>query len=271
MPVILTGMVVPVKEKCYTVMRILHQEEFVMFALGTIINTGAVIAGGILGIILKKGIPEKCQHILMQACGIATIFIGISGVLKEMLVISNGTIETKGTFLLIFSLVLGGLAGSLMSIEDRLEHMGDILKRKLHSEKDTRFVEGFVTSTLVICVGAMAIVGSIEDGLTGNCSTLTAKAILDFVIVLIFASTLGKGVVFSALPLFFYQGAITVLAALLGDFMDASLISDISFIGSALIFCVGINIAFGKKFNTGNLLPALLVPIIVHLRPLLPF
>lgn len=218
-----------------------------MFGFGTIINTAAVIAGGIAGVVLKKGIPENCQKILMQACGIATIFIGVSGTLKEMLVINGSSIETKGTFLLILSLVLGGLAGSLLSIEDRLERLGELLKKKLHSEKDTRFVEGFVTSTLVICIGAMAIVGAIEDGLTGNFSTLTAKAILDFVIVMIFASTLGKGVIFSSLPLFLYQGAITILAAVLGDFMSPSLISDISFVGSALIFCVGVNIAFGKK------------------------
>lgn len=236
-----------------------------MFGFGTIINTAAVIAGGIAGVVLKKGIPENCQKILMQACGIATIFIGVSGALKEMLVINGSSIETKGTFLLILSLVLGGLAGSLLSIEDRLERLGELLKKKLHSEKDSQFVEGFVTSTLVICIGAMAIVGAIEDGLTGNFSTLTAKAILDFVIVMIFASTLGKGVIFSALPLFLYQGAITILAAILGDFMSPSLISDISFVGSALIFCVGVNIAFGKKFNVGNMLPALLVPVIYQL------
>lgn len=236
-----------------------------MFGFGTIINTAAVIAGGIAGVVLKKGIPENCQKILMQACGIATIFIGVSGTLKEMLVINGSSIETKGTFLLILSLVLGGLAGSLLSIEDRLERLGELLKKKLHSEKDTQFVEGFVTSTLVICIGAMAIVGAIEDGLTGNFSTLTAKAILDFVIVMIFASTLGKGVIFSALPLFLYQGVITILAAVLGDFMSPSLISDISFVGSALIFCVGVNIAFGKKFNVGNMLPALLVPVIYQM------
>lgn len=236
-----------------------------MIGLGTIINTVAVIAGGISGVVLKRGIPEKCQKILMQACGIATIFIGVSGTLKEMLVINGSSIETRGTFLLILSLVFGGLAGSLLSIEDRLERLGELLKKKLHSERDTQFVEGFVTSTLVICIGAMAIVGAIEDGLTGNFSTLTAKAILDFVIVIIFASTLGKGVIFSAIPLFLYQGAITVLAAILGDFMSPSLIGDISFIGSALIFCVGVNIAFGKKFNVGNLLPALLVPVIYQL------
>lgn len=236
-----------------------------MFGFGTIINTAAVIAGGIAGVVFKKGIPENCQKILMQACGIATIFIGASGVLKEMFVINGSSIETKGTFLLILSLVLGGLAGSLLSIEDRLERLGELLKKKLHSEKDTGFVEGFVTSTLVICIGAMAIVGSIEDGLTGNFSTLTAKAILDFIIVMIFASTMGKGVIFSALPLFLYQGAITILAAVLGDFMNPLLISGISFVGSALIFCVGVNVAFGKKFNVGNLLPALIVPVIYQL------
>ena len=238
-----------------------------MFGLGTIINTVAVIAGGIIGVALKKGIPESCSKILMQACGVSTIFIGVAGVLKQMLVITDGQIETQGTLLLIFSLVLGGLAGELLKIEERLEHLGDFLKKKLHSEKDDQFVEGFVTSTLVICIGAMAIVGAIEDGLTGNYSTLTAKAILDFVIVIVFASTLGKGVIFSALPLFLYQGAITCFAALLGNFMSTALISDISFVGSALIFCVGINVAFGKKFNVGNMLPALIIPVIYGLLP----
>lgn len=239
-----------------------------MFATGTLINTGAVIGGGLLDIVLKKGIPERCQKVLMQACGVATIFIGVSGVLQKMLVIDQGSLKTQGTFLLIFSLVLGSLIGSLLSIEDQLERSGEWLKHKLHSRQDPHFVEGFVTATLVICIGAMAIVGSIEDGLTGNFSTLTAKAILDFVIILIFASTLGVGVIFSAIPLFLYQGAITCVAALLGDFMSESLISDISFVGSALIFCVGVNVAFGKKFSVGNMLPALLIPILYALLPL---
>ena len=233
-----------------------------MFGLGTLINTAAVIAGGLIGVTLKKGIPEKHSQILMQACGVSTIFIGASGVLEKMLVISDGTLKAQGTMLLIFSMVLGSLAGSLLDIEARLESFGDFLKKKLHTENDTHFVEGFVTCTLVICIGAMAIVGSIEDGLTGDYSTLTAKAILDFVIVVIFASTLGKGVIFSALPLFVYQGLITCAAKAFGDFMSTALIADISYVGSALIFCVGINIAFGKKFPAGNMLPSLLIPAI---------
>lgn len=233
-----------------------------MFGLGTIINTASVIAAGLIGVTLKKGIPEKHSQILMQACGVATIFIGAGGVLEKMLVIKDGTLQTQGTMLLIFSMVIGSLLGSILDIEARIENFGEFLKKKLHTESDTLFVEGFMTCTLVICIGAMAIVGAIKDGLTGDYSTLAAKAVLDFVVVMIFASSLGKGTIFSALPLFVYQGLITCAAALFGDFMSPSLISDVSFVGSALIFCVGINISFGKKFPVGNMLPALLIPAV---------
>lgn len=233
-----------------------------MWGLGTCINTGAVIAGGLLGITLKKGIPESCKEVLMQACGVSTIFIGIGGVLSKMLVLKDGSLETQGTMLLIFSLVIGGLIGALFSIEQHLEHVGDFLKKKFHTENDNRFVEGFVTATLVICIGAMAIVGSIEDGLTGDYSTLAAKSVLDFVIVAIFASTLGKGVIFSALPLFLYQGGITCIAAVFGNIVSPELINSMSYVGSALIFCVGVNVAFGKKFAVGNMLPAVLIPVV---------
>lgn len=233
-----------------------------MFGLGTLINSGAVVAGGLLGVLLKKGIPERFKDTMMAACGVATIFIGISGVLSKMLVVENGAIGTQGSMLLIFSLVIGGFIGALLSIEKRLENAGEYLKRKLHNENDSQFVEGFVTATLVICIGAMAIVGSIEDGLTGNFSTLAAKAVLDFVIVAIFASTLGKGVIFSAIPIFLYQGAITCIAAGFGNVMSEGLISNMSFVGSALIFCVGVNVAFGKKFAVGNMLPAIFIPVL---------
>lgn len=236
----------------------------IMFGLGTIINTVAVVAGGVIGVTLKRGIPKQCSDVLMQGCGVATIFIGAGGVLQKMLVINNGSLETQGTMLLILSLVIGGLIGSLIDIENRLERLGDYLKKKFGTDGDNHFVEGFVTCTLVICIGAMAIIGAIEDGLNGNYSVLTAKAVLDFVIVIVFSSTLGKGVIFSALPLFIYQGAITCIAAVFGDFMSTALIDNISFVGSALIFCVGVNICMSKKFAVGNLLPALFIPVIYH-------
>lgn len=235
-----------------------------MFGLGTIINTAAVIVGGLVGMCLKNGLKKNMQDILMQACGVATIFIGASGTLAKMLVIENNSITVKGTMLLIFSMVLGGMLGELIHIEEKMDTLGERIKKAVKAEKDNLFVEGFVNVSLIICVGAMAIVGSIQDGISGDYSLLATKAILDLVIVAVFASTYGVGAVFSAVPIFVYQGGITLIASVGGSFLSEVIISDLSFIGNALIFCVGINIAFGKKFRVGNMLPALLVPIIYH-------
>lgn len=232
-----------------------------MFGIGTIINTLAVVAGGLVGMRFKSGLKPRFQDILISACGIGTIFIGASGALSEMLTINNGKLATQGSMLLILSLVIGGLIGEGLRIEDHMDSLGEKLKKMFHAEKDNRFVEGFVSTALVICVGAMAIVGSIQDGLTGDYNTLAVKALLDFIIVIVFAASYGPGVVCSAIPLFIYQGGITLVAHFVGAFVPQVLINNLSFVGSVLIFCVGANLIFGKKFKVGNLLPALLVPI----------
>lgn len=231
-----------------------------MIGLGTLINTGAVIAGGVAGLLIRSGLKKTMQDSLMRACGVATIFIGIAGTLSKMLTFTNGVFETQKTMLLILSLVLGTAAGEALHLEDKMDSLGEKIKRATKREDDSRFVEGFVSVSLIICVGAMAIVGSIQDGISGNYTMLAAKAVLDAIIVMVFASTYGIGAVLSALPLFIYQGIITLVAALFGTFVTQGIISDLSFIGSALIFCVGVNIAFGKKFRVGNMLPAILVP-----------
>ena len=236
-----------------------------MFGLGTIINTIAVIVGGLIGMCLKNGLKKNIQDILMQACGVATIFIGAAGTLSKMFIIENNMVSVKGTMLLIFSLVLGGILGEMIHIEEKMDALGERIKRAVKAEKDNLFVEGFVNVSLIICVGAMAIVGSIQDGISGDYSLLMTKAVLDLVIVIVFASTYGMGAVFSAVPIFVYQGGITLIAAIGGSFLSDAIISDLSFIGNALIFCVGVNIAFGKKFRVGNMLPALIVPVIFHL------
>lgn len=233
-----------------------------MTGLGTLINTAAVIAGGLIGLFLKNGLKKRMQDILMQACGIATVFIGASGALAKMLVVKDGQLETTGTMLLIFSLVIGGIAGEWLDIEQKMDILGEKIKKAVKAQNDNLFVEGFVNVSLIICVGAMAIVGSIQDGISGDYSMLMAKAVLDLVIVLIFASTYGIGAVFSAVPIFIYQGSITLLAAFFGSFVSDVIVSDLSYVGSVLIFCVGINIVFGKRIKVGNLLPALLVPVI---------
>ena len=232
-----------------------------MIGLGTIINTAAVVAGGLLGLLLKNGIAKKFETILMQALGLATIFIGAGGVLKYMLVVENGGIDTRGTMLLIFSLVIGCILGQWLDIEAKMEVLGLKLKTAVKIKNDNRFVEGFVTTSLIICVGAMAIVGAMQDGLSGDSSMLVAKALLDFALVAILASAYGVGPIFAAIPIFVYQGAITLIAMLFGTVISDVLIEELSFVGSALIFCVGVNLVKEKTFRVANMLPALLVPI----------
>jgi uncharacterized membrane protein YqgA involved in biofilm formation len=236
-----------------------------VIGLGTIINTAAVIAGGLLGLLLKNGFAKRFEQILMQALGLAIIFIGAGGVLKYMLIVENGTIATRGTMLLIFSLVLGCLLGELLNIEAKVEALGIKLKAAVGMKNDNRFVDGFVTTSLIICVGAMAIVGAMQDGLSGDSSMLIAKAILDFALVVILASTYGVGAIFSALPIFVYQGTITLIAALFGSVISEDLIAQLSFVGSALIFCVGVNLVREKTFRVANMLPGLLIPILAEL------
>ena len=177
---------------------------------GTIINCAAVVAGGILGLLLKKGLPERFQNILICICGLSTLFMGIAGTLKEMFTVENGMLQTHGTLMIIFSLVLGALTGELLNIEKRIEELGEWLKVKSGSSGDTRFMDGFLNTSLTICIGAMAVVGSIQDGLNGDFTTLTAKAILDFIIVVVMTSSLGKGCIFSAIPVGIFQGSINL-------------------------------------------------------------
>lgn len=232
--------------------------------IGTIVNTLAVIVGSMIGIMIKGGLKQRYQEIIMQALGLATLFIGASGAMSGMLKVIDNGLETQGSMLLIGSLVFGALVGEFLNIELRLEQIGEWLKSKVHIKNDTHFVEGFVTSALVICVGAMAIVGALQDGLQGDPSTLFAKSILDFIIVMVFASTLGIGVTFSALPLFVYQGSITLFATFLKLFLTQGVITNLSFIGSVLIFAVGINLCFDKKIKVANLLPAMIIPFFFH-------
>lgn len=234
-----------------------------MKGLGTIVNVLAVLVGSGIGLFIKSGLKPRFQSILIQACGIASLLIGAGGTMAGMLTTTGNGFGTKNSMLLIFSLVLGGLLGEAINIEAGLERMGTRLKSVMKDNSDSRFVEGFVTASLIICVGAMAIVGSLQDGLTGDHALLFSKSILDFVIVMVFASTFGLGVMCSALPLGILQGGVTLTAGLIAPILSDALIANLSFVGSALIFCVGINITFGNKIKVGNLLPALLIPMVV--------
>ncbi len=238
-----------------------------MIGLGTIANTIAVIIGGCIGLFLKKGIKKSLQDSLLQAMGIAVLFIGISGTLSQMLVFKDGHLETTGTMLMIFSLLIGTLIGEIINIEAKLEKLGEIARKILHADEQSKFVDAFVTVTLVICIGAMAIIGALQDGLSGDYNLLLTKAILDSVICMVFASTMGAGVLLAALPLFIYQGLITLCASFISPYLTTAMINDICYIGNILITIIGINLTFNNiiHIRVGNMLLALIVPVVYHI------
>lgn len=238
-----------------------------MIGIGTIVNVIAVIVGSTIGLLARKGIPTRLQEAMMKVLGIATMFIGLSGTLAEMLVVTEDGLSANGTMLMILSLVIGTAIGELLKIEDGLESIGDKLKKlRLFQNASASFTEGFVTATLVTSIGAMAIIGSFNDGLGLGAELLYTKSILDFVSTMIFASTLGVGVLCSFVPMGLYQGLLTLLARILQPlFEGTTIISDLSMVGSVLIFAIGINLFAGKQVKVGNMLPALIIPIVYGL------
>lgn len=234
-----------------------------MIGLGTLGNIALILAGATIGMLIKGGLKQRFQETIMNGLGLAVMFIGLSGALEGMLLVTDGKISSTNVMLMIVSLAVGGFIGEAIAIEERLDRIGEWLKRKLkvNPEKDKGFVEGFVNSSLLFCVGAMAIIGSLRDGLSADPSMLLAKGVIDGVVSIFFASTLGIGVFFSVIPVGIYQGVITLAAGFVEPFLSDVLVSNLSFIGSILIFAIGINMIFGKKIRTGNLLPAVLIPI----------
>ncbi|MBQ7887823.1 MAG: DUF554 domain-containing protein [Clostridia bacterium] len=233
-----------------------------MIGLGTIINSAFVLAGGVLGFLFGKALKESYQDIMVKACGVSTIFIGASGAFKHMLTIEGGALSTTGEMLLVISMCLGGLIGEILNIKGNLERFGEWLKVKSHSERDPRFIEGFASATFTLCIGAMAIIGPMNDALYHDYTILTTKGILDMIIVMALTASMGKGPVFSVIPMAIWQGLMTVLASFIGPLMTDAALSNLSSVGNVLIFGVGINLAFGKKIKVANYLPALIIAVV---------
>ena len=245
-------------------------EGDVMIGLGTIVNVLAIIAGGIVGLIFRGGLKERFRDILIQACGLAVIFIGAAGAFEMIFTVSGDRLSSGSTMLIVISLVIGGLVGELLNIEKGLDSLGERLKKLVRAGSDNKFVDGFVTASLVFCVGAMAICGPIDEALTGDSTTLYIKSILDMIMVMVLASVYGVGALFSALAVGIYQGIFTVFGVFIADLMTDALIVSLSGVGSVLIFAVGVNLLWPKKIRVGNLLPALLVPVVWELIRLIP-
>ena len=230
--------------------------------IGTFINTAAILAGGLLGGLFGRFLKETAQETLMKVCGVSTLFIALSGTLEKMLQVQDGRLVSSGSMLLIGCLALGAFLGELLDLEAGFERFGSWLKIKTGNAKDKGFVDAFVTASLTVCIGAMAIVGSIQDGILGDYSILATKAILDLIIIMVMTASLGRGCVFSAIPVAVFQGSITALAGLIKPLMTAAALDNLSLVGNVLIFCVGINLVWGKKIRVANLLPAVVLAVI---------
>ncbi len=217
---------------------------------GTIVNVFAIIAGSLAGVALSGGIPKKYTDTIMEGIGLAVILIGLKGALKS-----------DDLLLVIFSLVIGSIIGEFLKIEDRLERMGRWLETRFSKAGDG-IAKGFVTASLIYCVGSMAIVGSLESGLTGNHQTLFAKSVLDGVSAVVFASTFGIGVLFSAVPVLLYQGSITLTASLIKPLLTPVVVTQMSAVGGLLIVGIGLNLLEIRKIKVGNMLPAIGIPLI---------
>ena len=235
--------------------------------MGTLINAAGVVAGGLLGLTVGRFIKEKYQNAVVQVCGLGTMCLGIAGVMEGMLSVEDGRIVSGRGLFVILCLAVGVLIGEWIDLEAKFERFGEWLKKKSGNAKDEKFVDGFVITSLTICIGAMAILGAIQDGVLGDYSLLATKAVIDFVFVMVMTASLGIGCMFSAIPVLVYQGAVTALATLLRPVMTEAALANLSMVGSVLIFCVASNLVFGKRFKVANLLPAIVVAVAAAFLP----
>ena len=227
--------------------------------MGTIVNSMAVLLGGLLGLLIQRGLSKRIEEMAMKLRGVSVFLVGIEGVLSSMMVVdSDGRLSASGSLLLIVSLVVGGVLGEALGIDEVLQRGGRLVEQRLGKEG---FAKGFVNTSLIVCVGAMAVVGAINDGLLGDSSVLFVKAALDFVIAVVLASTLGFGVPFAAIPVLVYQGAITLAAGWLAPLVSGELLDGICMVGYAIVLLIGTNFLGWTNIATANLLPALVGPV----------
>ncbi len=228
---------------------------------GTIVNCIAVIIGGAIGLLFKKGIKPAYADGINKALGLAVLIIGLNGVIANMFTAENGKLSSSGELLLVVFLVVGTLIGEVLKLD---EHFGNFCK-KIESKFNTNgFASGFINGTVLFCVGAMSIIGSINDGLTGDSSILFVKSALDAVNAVIFGATLGFGVIFTCIPMLIYQGGISLLAGTLSGILQGELLEQVCMVGYAIIMAIGFNFLLEKKFKTLNMIPALILPVIYH-------
>ncbi len=230
--------------------------------MGSIINGIAIVIGGFIGLLLKKGIKDELKQSLFQVIGIGVFLIGLAGTLTNMLYIVDNKLKSNGELLLMISLIVGVFIGELLKIDDFLNGLGKKIEDKFHL---VGFASSFVNASIIFIVGAMGIVGSIEEGLFGNYNILVVKSFIDGITSIIFGATLGVGVVFASIPVMLYQGSITLLASQLSTILVGDLLRDLCIVGYALVMSIGLNFLLRDKIKIANCLPSLLIVILYHL------
>lgn len=238
-----------------------------MIGLGTILNSAGIVAGGLMGHFIGKRFKPEQQDSLNKACGVSVMFIAIAGAMSGMLQIEGNSLSSGKSMLVVLCLAIGTVAGELIGIERGFDRFGEWLKVKTGNGGDAGFVNAFVTASLTVSIGAMAIVGSIQDGLLNDYSILAVKEVIDFIIIAVMTSAMGRGCIFSVIPVFVFEGGMTLLARLVAPIMTETAISYLSLVGSLLIFCVGVNLVWGKKVSVANMLPSVLLAVLAAYLP----
>ena len=244
-----------------------------MAGIGTIVNVMAIIAGGLCGLVTRRFLEERYQETIMKATGFAIIVMALGSTLSQMLVVKiaeagdklTGSLDTQGTIMMILSLVLGALLGEWINLDRWFERFGAWLRDRSGNQDDRRFIDGFVSASLTVCVGAMAVIGSLEDGIRQDPQMLYAKAILDLIIIMIMTASLGKGCIFSAVSVGIFQGTITLLARGIAPVLTEEAVSNLSLVGNVLILCVGVNLIWPRTIRVANVLPAIVFGVIFAL------
>jgi len=216
---------------------------------GTIFNSIAVLIGGAIGLTAGKFIPERLHTGIFNCLGMFTLYVGI-----------NMSLQTKHAIAVLLALVTGNIIGDLLTLEEKLNNLSDNIKSKLNISSSS-FTEGLVSATLLFCVGSMAIIGAFEDGLRHNAEILMTKGVMDGIASIMFASSFGIGVLFSIVPMFIYQGSITLLASLIESYITPDMYANISGVGGLMILGIGLNMLRVTKLKLGNMLPALLLVV----------
>lgn len=238
-----------------------------MRGLGTIINVACIIGGGLAGNLIGNRLKSKMQETILNMIGLGVILLGISGALEHMLPLGDGERMSGGIIMMFLSLAVGALIGEILRIEDQVLQFGVWLKQKSGSGEDNRFVDAFVTASFTICIGAMAVIGSITDGISGDYSILAAKGVIDAIVIFIMTVSLGRGSIFSAIPVAVFQGSITLIAYFAGEFLPPAALANLSFVGSILILAVGLNMLRDKQIRVANALPAIVIAVLFGFFP----